>query len=359
LLSKHAPIARLLVISFVCLSFAGCGGDLGAPSGFLTRAVGFDVTWGPKISRASRAGDPVLHAPAEAQSAEMFLVGANQDGTEYRQVVVRDSNETGVYTDSYDVNNPVKTGGTLFRARFYLTPVPTDNPADLIGEIKPTPVLINPTGQTSILVSTITVPKAVIITPGQTLRVNQTSSIKYSVIDDKGNLVVQSTTIAAAKLATAPNPSDIVAVAPQPESEDQLKGLKQGTVQVTATIQYIKVVGNTVTINNFLTSAPETVSVVTTTVTVNPTDVPVFTGAIQQFNANVANDDLFNSGVTWSVQEGAAGGTIDANGRYTAPAAAGTYHVIATSKADTNRTATAIVRVTIPEHSGGAGFIIK
>ena len=33
--------------------------------------------------------------------------------------------------------------------------------------------------------------------------------------------------------------------------------------------------------------------------------------------------------VKWSVQEGAAGGTVDAMGHYTAPANAGTYHVVA------------------------------
>lgn len=41
-----------------------------------------------------------------------------------------------------------------------------------------------------------------------------------------------------------------------------------------------------------------------------------------QFSANAA--------VTWSIQEGGAGGTIDATGLYTAPANAGTYHVVAT-----------------------------
>lgn len=38
--------------------------------------------------------------------------------------------------------------------------------------------------------------------------------------------------------------------------------------------------------------------------------------------------------VTWSVLEGSAGGTIDAQGYYTAPAAAGTYHVVASHGAD-------------------------
>ena len=44
--------------------------------------------------------------------------------------------------------------------------------------------------------------------------------------------------------------------------------------------------------------------------------------------------------VTWSVQEGAAGGSVDASGRYTAPGTPGTFHVVATSVADASKSAT-------------------
>ena len=50
--------------------------------------------------------------------------------------------------------------------------------------------------------------------------------------------------------------------------------------------------------------------------------------------------------MTWSVQEGAAGGTIAATGVYSAPAVAGTYHVVATSVADPAKSAIATVTVT-------------
>ena len=46
------------------------------------------------------------------------------------------------------------------------------------------------------------------------------------------------------------------------------------------------------------------------------------------------------------MQEGAAGGTIDANGKYTAPNTEGTYHVVATSQADATVRATATITVT-------------
>ena len=51
-------------------------------------------------------------------------------------------------------------------------------------------------------------------------------------------------------------------------------------------------------------------------------------------------------GVTWSVKEGASGGSVDASGIYTAPASAGTAHVVATSVADPSKNAVATVDVT-------------
>jgi chemotaxis response regulator CheB len=66
----------------------------------------------------------------------------------------------------------------------------------------------------------------------------------------------------------------------------------------------------------------------------------------QTFTASVLNAS--NPGVTWSVREGSNGGSVTSGGVYTAPSAAGTYHVVATSQQDTSKTATATVTVTTP-----------
>lgn len=47
-------------------------------------------------------------------------------------------------------------------------------------------------------------------------------------------------------------------------------------------------------------------------------------------------------GVTWSIREGVAGGTIDASGVYRAPAVAGTYHVVAASGGSTTEAAVTV-----------------
>src|SRR6202049_3027936 len=70
------------------------------------------------------------------------------------------------------------------------------------------------------------------------------------------------------------------------------------------------------------------------TVTVSPNPATVFLGATQTFVATVT---ATNMAVTWTVQEGSAGGSITSAGVYTAPQVVGTYHVIATSQADTDR----------------------
>ena len=53
--------------------------------------------------------------------------------------------------------------------------------------------------------------------------------------------------------------------------------------------------------------------------------------------------------MTWSIKEGPRGGIITEGGLYTSPAVEGVYHVIATSKASTSLSQTAIVAVTATE----------
>lgn len=79
-------------------------------------------------------------------------------------------------------------------------------------------------------------------------------------------------------------------------------------------------------------------------VTVSPTSIPLVVGDTHTFTATVTGNA--NTSVTWSVTEGAAGGTITTGGLYTAPATPGTYHVVATSVADATKSATATVTVT-------------
>lgn len=79
-------------------------------------------------------------------------------------------------------------------------------------------------------------------------------------------------------------------------------------------------------------------------VVVSPGVLSLGPGAIQVFTATVVATG--DTAMTWSIQEGAAGGTITADGTYTAPAVAGTYHIVATSVADPTQIGIAVVTVT-------------
>jgi hypothetical protein len=79
-------------------------------------------------------------------------------------------------------------------------------------------------------------------------------------------------------------------------------------------------------------------------VSVKPDAVQLFARGSAAFSAAATGSAV--TSVTWTIQEGAAGGTISASGAYTAPAASGTYHIIVRSVADTNQSATATATVT-------------
>jgi hypothetical protein len=85
-------------------------------------------------------------------------------------------------------------------------------------------------------------------------------------------------------------------------------------------------------------TAPPVVSV-----SISPSSASLDACQSRTFTASVTGTS--NSSVTWSVQEGAAGGAVTSGGAYTAPSTAGTYHVVATSRVDTTKSATATVTV--------------
>ena len=85
---------------------------------------------------------------------------------------------------------------------------------------------------------------------------------------------------------------------------------------------------------------------------VSPAVVNVTVGKTLYFA--IKQSGLSNKAVTWSIQEGASGGSISNFGEYTAPSTLGTYHVVATSVADASVTASATVTVALSAGSFAA-----
>jgi hypothetical protein len=94
--------------------------------------------------------------------------------------------------------------------------------------------------------------------------------------------------------------------------------------------------------SNSKSTAPPTAVVA---VSVTPGSTSVSVGASQKFTATVTGTT--NTAVTWSVQE-SNGGAIDSSGNYTAPMKAGSFHVVATSQADSSKSSAVGVSVTAP-----------
>ena len=79
-------------------------------------------------------------------------------------------------------------------------------------------------------------------------------------------------------------------------------------------------------------------------IAVSPQTGYLSTGDAMAFTATVTG--TANTTVSWTVQEGAAGGAVTSSGGYTAPAAPGVFHLLATSQADPSKSAVVTIRVT-------------
>jgi chitinase len=117
-----------------------------------------------------------------------------------------------------------------------------------------------------------------------------------------------------------------------------------GTYHVRATSKGDPSKGVEATVAVVAPPPPEAVSVA-----IDPPAVVLTAGGTQQFTAIVTG--TANAATTWTVQEGSAGGGVTSTGLYTAPSAAGVFHVVVTSVADATKQASATISVS----AGGSG----
>jgi hypothetical protein len=303
-----------LVVALLCsLIFTGCGGGGGGGGGPIVPAtsVKADIHW-PARTRA-------LEAPPSALSVVIILDNASPDGSDFTWVIDR-GNDITDHTSSYTSPNAAKIGPADLTVRFYAQ---SGGNGAVVATGGGT-VTINADGSGIGTVTINNVISAVTVPAGQTISLGEVKDLNFSATESGGAIiavtpgsVAWAVTGGADKLRINPN--------------GMAEGLVPGTATVTATI-------------DGKTSAPQTVTVVSgATITISPTEAALAFGATRQFTATVSG--VTDTGVTWSVQEGATGGTVDQNGLYTAPATPGAYHVVATSTFDPSRSATATVAV--------------
>jgi hypothetical protein len=92
-------------------------------------------------------------------------------------------------------------------------------------------------------------------------------------------------------------------------------------------------------------AAPTPAPTPTVAISISHTSAALSINGSTQFGAIVTGST--NTGVTWTVAE-TSGGSVNSAGLYKAPATAGTFHVVATSQADTTKSAKAAISVSAP-----------
>ena len=169
------------------------------------------------------------------------------------------------------------------------------------------------------------------------------SPVVVTVAPQTASVVVGGTVTFTATVANASNTSVVWSVAPSGCGTVTSAGVYTApataaacTVVATSQADPSKSASATVTV----TAAPPPV-----VVTVTPSPAAVDACATLAFSATVTGTT--NRAVTWSIQEGAAGGSITSAGVYTASSNAGSYHVVATSQADPTKSA--VVTVTVSD----------
>jgi len=126
-----------------------------------------------------------------------------------------------------------------------------------------------------------------------------------------------------------------------------LPDYSRSTSGYTTLLGSLTIRSGSVVADRIVISAPKSVAILTST-TVTPANPSVAFGALQQFRAMGAYSDNstmdLTSSVIWSVGE-SNGGSISSAGLYTAPAVAGTYHILATNFADASKIETVTITV--------------
>lgn len=282
------------------------------------------IKWAPR----SR----VLEAPASALSAVITLRNAKPGGGDFAFTINRDAAPAG-YTKDYTSGQQALVGTWPLEGRFYSMP---NGQGSVVGSVDAT-VNIDEKGDG--IGDFVTEGKiaAVEIAAGQTVGVGQTVDLIITARDSQGAAIV---------LAPGAEKLQIVSGSGlQITSTHQVKGVAPGESTLTATVDGI-------------TSPPQTVEVVyLPVVTVTPESTVMQINGSLHLLSTVTNSP--DTGTVWSVQEGAAGGTVDANGNYVAPSTPGTYHVIAASHLNTSQTAVATITVNSTPAVGATGIFVS
>lgn len=315
-----------LVVALLLPACGGGGGGGGGTTSAAVQTVKVDIAW-PDRSRS-------INGPNSALSAVVKLHGAGPDGSDFSFSFDRDGGPAAHITE-YTSATAALTGNWPMSIRFFANPGAT---GDLVGAADATVQLAsdgslkNDTGADLGAITPSMSVASVELLPGQSVNVGEHKDIAFTARDANNQIVAVTP---GSALFSVTNGASFLQFA-----GGQAEGLAPGTATVTATVDG---------------KVSPAVSVEVTsqaTVSIDPPTVSLSIGGSQTFSATVTG--AANTAVTWTVQE-PGGGTVAANGIYTAPANPGTYHIVATSLYDPKKSAVA----TVTAQSGSASGTIQ
>ncbi|MGC4046255.1 MAG: Ig-like domain-containing protein [Armatimonas sp.] len=307
----------LLLSGGVSLSLSGCGG---ASSGVATSHTGratVSITW-PERTRLIPVAANSIKVTFYSNNTVVATQTATRPAGATTSTLAFDEIPAGsLAVEAVAYPNPDGTGNAQARASTTVTIIE--------GQITP----VNLTMASTISSLAIT-PSDPIVAIGNTINLGAVAA------DSSGSSVL----ISASTISWSSSNNAIATVS----SNGVVTAVAAGTATITATDRES---GKTATTTIRVVTADEVF------VSVSPSSASLSVLAQQAFTATVTNAVVQN--VTWSITEGAAGGTITAAGVYTAPSTPGTYHIVATSVAYPTKSSTATVLV----QGGNANVTVK
>jgi len=283
---RRQPILNACAISVVCALLA-CSAKVGGPGGGAAQTVSVEVQPGSAEVTTSQAYQFTAQVTGTSNVAVTWVVDESGGGA---------VNQSGLYTA------PASPGTYHVRA------VSAADTA-VSGTAAVSVVAPPPAGSVTISPKTVSVAAGGKVTFTATVANLSSSAVTWSVSEASGcGSVSGGVYTAPATAATC----HVVA-----------RSVADTTKSDTATVT--------------VTAAPPPI-----TISISPASGAVDACKTLSFTATVSGST--NQGVTWSVLEGATGGSVS-GGVYTAPSTAGTYHVVATAQASSSAVAQAAVTV--------------
>ena len=306
------------------------------------------IVWAAR-SRATTLTNSVA-GPASALSAVITLGNANVAGGNLSYTVNRDPNQPNLHTENYDSGALQARPGVYVLTVLFYAGANGQGPQVAVAQAS---VQVLPSGQLNMTIATAgNIAKVVVsdvslngVGQSQTLQVGQTYDVVYSALDAQGNL-----------LATSPG---IGFINSADTSKVGIGNNANGSVS-DRVVGIAPSLGTTITVSvDGVVSAPLTLIVRSNaTISVAPNPVTLGFGLSQTFTATFTNVPAGSTGVTWTIDEGAAGGTLSFPNPadqttvvYTAPLKTNgvfvpaTYHLRAVSTYDPNALAVVPINV--------------